>query len=80
MGIISDLRQSVTDHPLKAEFRALGVRQIEVATHMNLSLSGVAHILGGYRRPSAAQEAKLQALAAKVRREREKEAGGRENA
>lgn len=75
MGIITELRSRVVDHPLKAEFKTLGVRQIEIASYMNLSLSAVAHLLGGYRRPSAAQESRLQALAARVRRERMTEGG-----
>lgn len=69
--VAGELRSMVGVHPLKDEFKRLGVRQVEVAAFLGVSVSSVAHLLCGYRRPSAAVESRLQALAARVRRERE---------
>jgi len=56
-------------HPLKQTFRSLGIRIVDMAAWCNVSSSTAAHWMGGYRRPNAAMESRLQALAAKAQRD-----------
>jgi len=70
-GVTGEVRSTVKVHPLRAEFRELKVRLVDVAAYVGTSYSTVAQWLQGYRRPSAVFESRLQAFAAQKRRERE---------
>jgi transcriptional regulator with XRE-family HTH domain len=78
MNTLEKLRSSVGAHPLREEFKRLGIRQIEVALHIGMSPSSVAHILNGYRTAAPHIDSRLYALVAKIQRERAREAGGDE--
>lgn len=71
MNTMEKLRTSVSAHPLRDELKRLGLRQVEVARHLGVSSSSVAHFMGGYRGMPAHLETKLYGLVAKVRKEQE---------
>lgn len=68
-SVTAEVRSLTREHPLKKTFHSLGIRLVDIAAVCNVSTSSAAHWMAGYRRPSAAQESKLQALAARAMRE-----------
>lgn len=76
-SVTGEVRSTVREHPLRAEFREMKIRIVDVAAHVGTSYSTVAQWLQGYRRPSAVYESRLQAFAAQKRREAQaREQGG----
>jgi hypothetical protein len=61
-------------HPLKAVFRELRIRQLDVARHCKVTSSSLAHYLNGYRAAPVAVESKMQSFAAQKQREHEAKA------
>ena len=73
MNTAEKLQASVTSHPLRDEFKRLGIRQVEIAHHLGMSPSSIAHFMNGYRAAPAHIDAKLYSLVARIQKERAKE-------
>lgn len=69
--VAGELRSMVGVHPLKNEFKQSGVTYIMIARYCATSPASIAHYLNNYRPAPVHIETKMQALAARVRRERE---------
>ena len=69
ISVVGEVRSLTREHPLKGTFRSLGIRLVDMGAVCGVSASTAGHWMAGYRRPSAAQESKLQALAARALRE-----------
>jgi len=74
-SVMSDVKSTLApggySHPLRDTFKQLRVRQLDVAHYCGVTISSLAQYLNGYRAAPPHVESRMQALAAKVRRERE---------
>jgi len=79
MNTAEKLQASVTSHPLRDVLKRLGIRQVEVARHLGMSPSSIAHFMNGYRAAPAHIDSRLYALVARIQKERAKEEAGGEH-
>jgi transcriptional regulator with XRE-family HTH domain len=56
----------IHEHPLKGILRQRGIRQVQVAHAVGVSVASLNAILNGYRRPSREVEAQLESIKRKI--------------